>query len=98
MTKVKSVKNKPTPDDVRRIRERHGLDRQQLGEVIHTNWRCVKNWETKGTEGRPIPMVSWELLLIKLGDDEELQRWFPMTGGEQDDSGSMQVVNDAEEH
>lgn len=98
MTKVKTTKKKPTPDDVRRIRERHGLDRQQLGAVIHTNWRCVKNWETEGREGRSIPMMAWELLLIKLGDDEELQHWFPMKGGEQYDSGSEQVVTDAEEH
>lgn len=59
---------KPTPDDVRAMRTRHGLTRNEAADLVHTMPRTWKAWETHGSEGRPINLAAWELFMLKLGE------------------------------
>jgi len=60
----------PQPDEVRGLRERHTLKQAEFASLLHSSVRTVQHWEaTAGTpEHRKMPLASWELALLKLGE------------------------------
>jgi len=64
-----------TPVAIRQLRERHNLDRRQFAQLVWQSERAVSGWEYGE---RNIPKALYELLLIKLGEDELLAE---LTGG-----------------
>jgi len=58
-----------TPANVRQLRERHGLNRRQFAQLVWQSERAVTGWEYGE---RNMPKALYELLLIKLKEDELL--------------------------
>lgn len=59
----------PTPTKVRQARAQAGHSAEQAGSTVHTDGRTWRRWELgAGFEsGRAMPLASWELYLIKTG-------------------------------
>lgn len=58
-----------TPNEVRALREKHGLTREQFGKLVWQTERAVRAWEVGE---RQIQAGLYELLLIKLKEDDRL--------------------------
>lgn len=59
----------PGPESVREAREAAGLTQTQAADMIHATKRGWQKYEFEG-EGnsrRQIPLVAWELFLLKAG-------------------------------
>jgi DNA-binding transcriptional regulator YiaG len=53
----------PTPLEIKKLRQKHHLTRQQLAQIVLKTERAVASWE-RGE--RNMPQGSWELALINL--------------------------------
>lgn len=60
----------PTPQQVRDLREQHGVSQLLLAEMLHVSPRAVQFWEAApGSKlSREMPPGLFELALIKLGE------------------------------
>ena len=54
----------PTPDQIRAARAAANLTQQQAGELVHTDGRTWRRWES-GDRG--INLAVWELFLLHAG-------------------------------
>lgn len=68
-----------TPDSlpalVRSLRERAGLTREQLAEMLGVGPRTVPTWETSQAYGRAIPTDKLVELLRAAGEGENAAAW-----------------------
>ena len=66
------MKGKPSPDDVRALKIRHGLTGSQIAEICGTSASTVRGWlaPIKSKRYRPIPEAAWRLLRIAVGEME----------------------------
>lgn len=69
----RSTSSKPTPAEVRTLRESHGLTAEQAGALVHVSGRVWQRWELgEGFEsGRAMHPAFFELAQIKLRDRSE---------------------------
>lgn len=60
----------PSPEQVRDLRERHGVSQSLLADLLHVSSRAVQFWEAApGSKlSRDMPPGLFELALIKLGE------------------------------
>jgi len=52
-----------TPENIRKLREKHDLNRDQFARLVYSTPRAVYSWELGE---RNMPEGLWELALIKL--------------------------------
>ena len=62
-----------TPNNLRAIRQKHGLTQQQAAELIadgEASYRSVCNWETdlESPSHRDMPLAKWRKLLSALSE------------------------------
>lgn len=57
----------PTPQQIRKARERAGHTQTQAAAVVHVALRTWQSWEDEGQSRRDMPAGLWELYLIKTG-------------------------------
>lgn len=63
------------PALVRQLRERAGLTREQLAEMLGVGPRTIPTWETTQAYGRAIPTDKLAALLRAAGDGENAASW-----------------------
>ncbi|HFE8587098.1 MULTISPECIES: helix-turn-helix domain-containing protein [Gammaproteobacteria] len=56
---------RPTGDDWRRLRERHGLTQNDLAALVYRSPDAVKKWEQDRGDG---DLACWHLALLLLGE------------------------------
>jgi len=56
---------RPTGDDWRRLRERHGLTQAALAALVYRSPDAVKKWEQDRGDG---DLACWHLALLLLGE------------------------------
>lgn len=58
----------PKSDALRDLLKEVKISRQEVAELLHVNTNTVNTWiATEGTSlHRPMPLMAWELLLLKL--------------------------------
>ena len=59
-----------SPANIRQLREKHGLDREQFAKLVWQTERAVRGWEYGE---RNMPKAIYELLLMKLDETEKLK-------------------------
>ena len=57
------------PDNIRRLREKHDLSRDEFARLVYVTSRAVYSWELGDRE---MPDGLWELALIKLENFEPI--------------------------
>ncbi len=57
--------SRPTGDDWRRLRERHGLTQSDLAALVYRSPDAVKKWEQDRGDG---DLACWHLALLLLGE------------------------------
>ena len=63
-----SVLEVPNAEELKAFRQSHGLTQAQIAALCHMKTRTYERYE----QGRsPIPLVYWELLLLKLDKKQE---------------------------
>lgn len=53
----------PTPNEIRALREKYNITRQDAGKLIYMNGRAFEKWETGARKMHP---ALFELLKLKL--------------------------------
>lgn len=61
------------PDNIRRLREKHQLSRDEFARLVYVTGRTVYSWELGDRE---MPNGLWELALIKLENFEPVMPKF----------------------
>lgn len=58
----------PTPDEIRGLLKSKDITREKAAGLVHVGLRTFHSWVApKGSKNyRPMPVATWELLLIKL--------------------------------
>lgn len=60
----------PTPEQIRELIKRHGVTRGEAAALVHVSINAWHKWSASEGSGdhRAMPLVAWELLLLKLGE------------------------------
>jgi hypothetical protein len=58
----------PTPDEIRSLLKSKDVTREKAAGLVHVGLRTFHSWVSPigSTNYRPMPIATWELLLIKL--------------------------------
>jgi hypothetical protein len=66
----------PSPEEICAMLKKHGLSREEGASLVHASLRAWNNWSAPigGVNHRQIPLATWELLLIKLGEHSDYER------------------------
>ncbi len=59
------ILSRPTGEDWRRLRERHGLTQTDLAALVYRSPDAVKKWEQDRGDG---DLACWHLALLLLGE------------------------------